>query len=347
MKRLNGPVLVTGHTGFKGTWLMLLLESLNIEAVGVSLPPERNSLYSRGNMAGKYTEFFQDVRDWNELNRIFQNVRPSVVIHLAAKPLVLDSYQHPFETFTSNVSGTINVLDLARNTNSVQVTGAVTTDKVYENLNSGRPFVEQDKISGNEPYSSSKAAMEMVVLGWQQLFHQFGGMYPVSLRSGNVIGGGDFSDNRLLPDIIRAFHTSTPLEVRNPQSVRPWQHVLDPLYGYLLALEWTLDGNTSAAFNFGPTGQDLEVSEVVEIAMNAWDEKQNEKEIRFIESTYFESQHLSLDSTRAKEALGWVCKYSQKAAIESTVNWWKAALSEKKQPLELCSEEIDTYLAKR
>jgi CDP-glucose 4,6-dehydratase len=221
---------------------MLLLEKLSIEAVGVSLPPEKDSLYSRAGMEGRRNEYFQDIRDSHELSRIFGKVAPSAIIHLAAKSLVVDAYEYPFETFTSNVSGTINVLDAARNTSSVLTVGAVTTDKVYENLKQSRPFLEQDKISGNEPYSSSKAAMEMVVLGWQQLFHQYGGMYPVSLRAGNVIGGGDFSANRLLPDVVRALNTTTPIQVRNPSSVRPWQHVLDPLYGYLLALEWTISG---------------------------------------------------------------------------------------------------------
>jgi CDP-glucose 4,6-dehydratase len=346
LKNLSGPILVTGHTGFKGTWLMLLLEKLSIEAVGVSLPPEKDSLYSRAGMEGRHNEYFQDIRDSHELSRIFGKVAPSAIIHLAAKSLVIDAYEYPFETFTSNVSGTINVLDAARNTSSVLTVGAVTTDKVYENLKQSRPFLEQDKISGNEPYSSSKAAMEMVVLGWQQLFHQYGGMYPVSLRAGNVIGGGDFSANRLLPDVVRALNTTTPIQVRNPSSVRPWQHVLDPLYGYLLALEWTISGNTDPAFNFGPAGGDLEVQQVVDIACSAWAEKRNEVEVRYVESEYHESEFLALDSKYAQKTLGWSSQYSQESAIKSTIDWWKSALNDNTPPRELCIEEIENYLLK-
>ena len=344
MKSLNGPILVTGHTGFKGTWLMLLLEKLNIEAVGVSLPPDQNSLYLRAKMSGRAPEFFQDLRDAREVNKIFNEIAPSAVIHLAAKSLVLESYKNPFETFTSNVGGTINVLDSARNTKSTQVVGAVTTDKVYENTGLRRPFSEGDRISGNEPYSSSKAAMEMVVLGWQQLFQQFGGMYPVSLRAGNVIGGGDFSTNRLLPDIVRAVDSRIPFEIRNPRSVRPWQHVLDPLYGYLLALEWTLNGNMTSAFNFGPSGEDLEVRGVVEIAKRAWPEKLGDLKVRYVESEFHESEHLSLDSTCTRHKLGWKSRYSQVAAVESTISWWNKTLTMATPAIELCKDEIDNYL---
>jgi CDP-glucose 4,6-dehydratase len=186
--------------------------------------------------------------------------------------------------------------------------------------------------------------MEMVVLGWQQLFRQFGGMYPVSLRAGNVIGGGDFSANRLLPDIVRAFDSGIPLEIRNPTSVRPWQHVLDPLYGYLLALEWTLNGNTTSAFNFGPSGEDMEVRGVVEIAKRAWPEKFGALKVRYVESEFHESGHLSLDSTYTQHELGWKPRYSQVAAVESTINWWNKNLTTASPAIELCKDEIDDYL---
>ena len=346
LKSLDGPILVTGHTGFKGSWLMLLLEELNIPAVGVSLPPEENSLYTRAGIKGRATEYFQDLRNASEVRRIFREVAPIAVIHLAAKSLVLDSYMHPHETFTTNVTGTINILDAARISTCTKVVGVVTTDKVYENSENKEYFNEVDKISGNEPYSSSKAAAEMVVLGWQQLFQHFGGMYPVSLRAGNVIGGGDFSSNRLLPDIVKALESKNRVELRNPSSVRPWQHVLDPLYGYLLALEWTLAGNRINAFNFGPSGENLRVNEVVEIARNAWPTSSKGVDIHYVESEFYESHYLTLDSNRAQINLGWKSQFSQTEAIDSTISWWNKHLLEDKPAINLCLEEIHSYLRK-
>jgi CDP-glucose 4,6-dehydratase len=249
LRALSGPVLVTGHSGFKGTWLTLLLEKLGIEVVGFSLSPEKDSLFDRASRTGAISEVFADIRDYERLNSYINSVKPSAIIHMAAQPLVLESYRLPKDTFDVNVMGTVNVLDSAFNTDSVKAVIVVTTDKVYRNDNSGLAFIESDPLEGKDPYSASKVGTEAVVAAWQQIQRTSGGPKVVAVRAGNVIGGGDWGDSRLLPDLIRSFSSGQKMTVRNPASTRPWQHVLDPLSGYISTLEAVLNDEKITSIN--------------------------------------------------------------------------------------------------
>lgn len=336
---LNGPIFVTGHTGFKGAWLTSLLDFLDIPWFGYSLEPEINSLYRRIGMNQSSREVFGDIRDQERISKAIQATKPSAIIHLAAQPLVLRSYEDPKYTFDVNVMGTANVLEAARISPSVEYVIVATTDKVYENLETGIPFRESDPLGGIDPYSTSKAAAEMVVQAWRNLGRHGTPMRISSVRAGNVIGGGDFSENRLMPDLIRGFLSGETVQIRNPMSVRPWQHVLDPLLGYLSVLDFGLERNPPRAVNFGPDGQGLSVSEVVKTAQDAWGAP---TAIEYIGENlnYYEALHLDLDSDWARYNLGWENKYTQHQAIISTVKWWKAASVENLDAKQLVLDEI-------
>ena len=341
LRALNGPILVTGHTGFKGTWLTLLLEHMGIEVVGISLQAQEDSLFQKLNRLEKISESFTDIRNFELTQRKIKEFEPSVVFHMAAQPLVLNSYKSPRETFDTNVMGTANVLDSCFHTDSVKAVIVITTDKVYKNTNSNKRFVENDSLAGKDPYSASKVGSEAVIAAWQQVARVNGGPRVISVRAGNVIGGGDFAVDRLLPDLIRGFSANIPVSVRNPNSTRPWQHVLDPLNGYISALSHTLEGGKEEAFNFGPTEESLAVGEVVKIAADIWGESAKtvlDKEV--IEDK--ESITLQLDSTLANSVLGWEPTWNQKDAIISTVQWWKKILLKNGDPLLACQADIET-----
>jgi len=343
LKALNGPILITGHTGFKGTWLTLLLEQMGLEVVGISLPAQEDSLFKRLNRIGKISERFTDIRNFELTQKRIEEYAPSVVFHMAAQPLVLNSYKFPRETFDTNVMGTANVLDSCFHTDSVKAVIAITTDKVYKNTNSNKRFTENDPLAGKDPYSASKVGSEAAIAAWQQIALVNGGPRVISVRAGNVIGGGDFAENRLLPDLIKGFSANVAVSVRNPNSTRPWQHVLDPLNGYINALVHALEGGQEEAFNFGPTEESLSVSEVVKIASDVWGT--NAKTVFdkvVIENK--ESLTLQLDSTLANSVLGWEPRWNQKNAIVSTVQWWKKALLDNEDPLSACQSDLETFL---
>ena len=345
LKNLLGPIVVTGHTGFKGTWLMLLLEGLGIRSVGISLPAKPNSMYERLKMNSRFEEHFIDMTDIVHLEKILIKVNPSAIIHLAAESLVFNSYSHPYETFKTNVIGTANICQLGLQISSIKSILITTTDKVYENKNQRNRFKEEDSIKGGDPYSSSKAAVESVINMWQQISNNRGGPDFISLRAGNVIGGGDYAENRLLPDIVRSIFESKELLIRNPDSTRPWQHVLDPLLGYLLALSSSLENEIPrmSAFNFATS----EASQSVNWALEVVNEQRYlDKVLKFKISpkTYYESNYLDLDASKAKEMLSWASKWSQREAIERTIAWWYKVIREKRDPYEVSIQEIREYL---
>lgn len=325
LRSLSGPVLITGHTGFKGTWLTYLLAALDIPCFGASLPPEPDSMFARLERTGKIPEKFVDIRNRQEVLELIQEIEPSVIIHMAAQPLVLESYKSPVETFDTNVMGTANVLDAAFSSNSVQVIGVVTTDKVYLNDNSGFAFSENSPLGGHDPYSASKAATEQVVNAWRSISSNRGGPSVISMRAGNVIGGGDFAENRLLPDLVRAMMGNKEIVIRNPNSTRPWQHVLDPLFGYLLYIESVLNGDSQESMNFGPAGESLSVREVTQIFISG----DPTLSIHFEPSSsdQLESKLLEISSDKARKLLGWESKVSQISAIKSTLEWWRSETS--------------------
>jgi CDP-glucose 4,6-dehydratase len=339
LKSISGPLLVTGHTGFKGTWLTLLLESMGIETVGYSLPPQEKSLFNTLSRASKIHEKFGDIRDFESLNEFITSCRPVAVLHMAAQPLVLESYTSPRDTFRTNVLGTVNVLDASIKSSSIQSIGVVTTDKVYKNLNLGKRFIESDPLGGKDPYSASKVGTEAAVAAWQQISRVTGGPSIFSLRAGNVIGGGDLAENRLIPDLVRHFETGNKLEIRSPRATRPWQHVLDPLQGYLMALEASLNKLDISSLNFAPVEESLSVDEVVGIAQETWGRPGNIIFSR--DENSLESEKLDLDPSKAMKLLGWKPAWNQIEAVQDSIKWWKKMLSEKTDPLELCQTDLN------
>ncbi|HEY3293533.1 MAG TPA: CDP-glucose 4,6-dehydratase [Candidatus Nanopelagicaceae bacterium] len=334
LRELPGPILVTGHTGFKGAWLTFLLDHLGIDSVGYSLAPTADSLYARANREGAIPEAFADIRDFDQVRAFLAKHRPSAIIHMAAQPLVLESYKSPRETFDTNVMGTVNILDAAFETNHVEAIVAVTTDKVYRNDNSGRAFVETDALAGKDPYSASKVGTESAVAAWQQIAKVSGGPKVVSVRAGNVIGGGDWAENRLIPDLVRGFASGQQVQIRNPESTRPWQHVLDPLSGYLMALEAVLNGKNIPALNFGPSADSLTVREVVDIATGTWPNGESVPVSYEDGNGHVEAKSLQLDSTLARSSLGWKDSWNQKEAVMATVRWWDNVLNNATPALE-------------
>ena len=340
---LDGPILITGHTGFKGTWLTLLLEKLGIDAIGYSLPPIQDSLYERSNRMGAIPELFADIRDLNQVEKFLATHKPSAIIHLAAQPLVLESYKTPLDTFETNVMGTANILSAASNNSAVRAVVAATTDKVYRNDNSGRRFVESDPLEGKDPYSASKVGTEAVIAAWQQIARESGGPSLVSVRAGNVVGGGDYAKNRIIPDIIRGVLSGNPTEIRNPESTRPWQHVLDPCKGYVMTLEMSLKNSNHPNLNFGPKGESLTVREVTQIAKPYFPNLElNFGALGLLHSR--ESSYLSLDSTLSLEFLDWSPSFSQEEAVKMSFAWWRKALTNEVSISELCLEDVRNSL---
>jgi CDP-glucose 4,6-dehydratase len=346
LRDLPGPLLLTGHTGFKGTWMTFLLEHLKVPVVGYSLPAEKESLYDRAERTGAIPEAFADIRDYEELERFIDLHKPSTIIHMAAQPLVLKSYESPRETFDVNVMGTVNVLDIAFKKDFVKAIIVVTTDKVYRNDNSGRAFVETDPLEGKDPYSASKVGTEAVVAAWQQIEKVSGGPKVLSVRAGNVIGGGDFAVNRIIPDLIRGVMSGKPVEIRNPQSTRPWQHVLDPLKGYLLLLSRINNISDRRTFNFGPSAQPLRVKEVVEIGMVVFPTLALISPQKKGGTSSIEASQLALDSTSAGTVLNWRSFIDQEEAIKKTFNWWKQYIEFDQSAESLCRAEVMSFLSR-
>lgn len=339
IKALQGPILITGHTGFKGTWLSLFLHRLGVATTGISLPAAKYSLCTRLDENVTDQEYFLDIRNRKKLNKVIQRIRPSAIFHLAAQPLVLDSYKDPVGTFETNVIGTAHLLDAAFKVDSVKSVICATTDKVYRNDERGNSFKENDPLAGKDPYSASKVGSESAISAWQQISLVSKGPKVMAVRAGNVIGGGDFAKNRLLPDLIRGVQRGTKTEIRNPESTRPWQHVLDPLFGYVLLLEASLLSDVPKAFNFAPAEDSLNVKEVVKIAQSAWPEKIQYEILK--DNFEMESKKLQLNANLAKEYLNWAPVWSQENSIISTINWWKKVILNEQSALMACMEDIE------
>ena len=334
-------VLVTGHTGFKGSWLTLLLKDLGAEVIGISLPPDgQQSLYVDANISAEVsTEFFQDIRDEIATRNAVTETSADYVFHLAAQAFVRRSVRNPLESFTTNVCGTANVLMSSLTSKNLLGATIVTTDKVYENLGTKRPFKESDKLGGQDPYSASKAAAELVVSAITKSNNPH--RIPVTtVRAGNVIGGGDWGEERLVPDLIRTLSSNSSLFLRNPNATRPWQHVLDCLYGYLLVGESHLVNKqkTPKALNFGPRDS-LSVMEVVNLFEIAFQKKVTQE---LLKSSIPESEWLELDSELAHSYLGWHASISQIDAVRQTARWYSDFASGQ-DARELMAEELGRF----
>jgi CDP-glucose 4,6-dehydratase len=316
-------VLVTGHTGFKGSWLALQLGELGADVAGFANGvPTEPSLYELAEVAQDLVPVAGDVRDAEAVRRAVAEHRPEIVFHLAAQPLVRASYADPAGTFAVNVLGTVNLLEAVRGVEDVRVVVNVTTDKVYAPHEGGAPYTEDEPLGGHDPYSTSKACSELVTASYRASFA--GGPLLATARAGNVIGGGDWSADRLIPDLMRGALAGEPVVVRNPGAVRPWQHVLNANAGYLLLAErlWH-DPSLAGAWNFGPdAGDALPVSALVARLSELWG---REIDVRAPEDAQpHEAETLRLDSSRARDALDWRPHWNLERALESIVDWYRA-----------------------
>ena len=316
-------ILITGSTGFKWSWLSLWLHSLGANVIGYSLPPNTQpNLFQILKLEKDINQIYADINDLDNLQRVCDEYKPEIVFHLAAQPLVRESYRDPVWTFQTNVMGTVNVLEIIRKTESIRWAVFITTDKVYENAETVRPYIESDRLGGHDPYSTSKAMDELAITSYVRSFFSRGEKKIVSVRAGNVIGGGDWSTDRLIPDIIRAFDKWEPVVLRNPDSVRPWQHVLEPLSGYLMMWEKMFQDNKySWAYNFGPDLSDtMQVENIVKKAIGILEK--GEYRIEPDEKMH-EAGLLLLDNTKSKELLGWSPRLHIDQAIAMTFEWYR------------------------
>lgn len=337
-------VLVTGHTGFKGGWLSVWLEMLGARVTGVAIDDghERGVYALTGIGSRLEADLRADVRDAQAMRRIVADCRPEVVFHLAAQPLVRLSYEQPAETFMTNVMGTVNVLEAIRAVGTVRAAVMVTSDKCYENNDGQRPFTEDDPMGGYDPYSASKGAAELAIAAWRRSFR-----VPVaSVRAGNVIGGGDWAADRIVPDCIRAIEAARPVALRNPDAVRPWQHVLEPLGGYLLLATKMLNEPTAycEGWNFGPAMDGVTtVGQLAEMVVECYGSGtiMASPTPLLKEGAMHEAQLLTLDITKAQRRLGWQPRLDINKAVAMTVDWYRRANAV--TALYLCRHQISQY----
>jgi CDP-glucose 4,6-dehydratase len=346
-------VLVTGHTGFKGGWLCLWLMRLGARVTGYALAPDTTpSLFETARVSEGMTSCIGDIRDLASLQAAMLQADPEVVFHLAAQPLVRASYGAPIETFMTNVMGTAHVLECVRQVRSAKVVVAITTDKVYQNREWCWPYREQDVLGGHDPYSASKAACELVVQSYRKSFLAAAGVSVSSARAGNVIGGGDWAQDRLLPDCVRAFGDGRAVSLRHPAAVRPWQHVLDPLAGYLQLAQqqWAANAGTDAArkarlaqaFNFGPDASgEATAGTLAKLAAQHWGEDA-QVVLEPQEQAVHEAGLLTLDPSLARQTLGWHVKLAVPEAVAWSVHWYRRQ-RDGDDARALCLAQIEAY----
>jgi len=317
--------LITGHTGFKGAWISMMLKTLGNDVSGISLTPDESSIFHMSELKGIFTNnIFKDIKDISRED--LPNTDIDVVIHLAAQSLVKKSYDFPIQTFETNVLGTLKVLELAKQLKS-KATLIITTDKVYKNTSKKVGYIESDPLGGSDPYSASKAAADIATQSWRSSY----GDHPIAIaRAGNVIGGGDFSENRLLPDLINSFIQNKNPKIRYPEAIRPWQHVLDCLNGYLMLVDKQLDKSINGEWNFSPPASPTHnVAEVATLAKKFWGSEQNWIPDSIAHQP--ETDMLILDSSKARKELNWSEKLSFEESISWTVDFYKEVSSGKNQ----------------
>ncbi len=339
-------VLLTGHTGFKGGWLSLWLQSMGADVQGLALePPTSPSLFVEAKVADGMASCIGDIRDFSTVQHIVEQFKPEIVIHMAAQPLVRYSYQHPVETYATNVMGTVHVLEAIRHIGTVRAVVNVTTDKCYENKEWPWAYRENEPMGGHDPYSNSKGCSELVTSAYRNSFFQAAGIALASARAGNVIGGGDWAQDRLVPDTLRAFEKQLAVEIRHPAAIRPWQHVLEPLSGYLSLAEhlWHNPVAYAEAWNFGPRENDARpVSWIVECLAQHWGQAarwnldQGEHP--------HEANHLKLDISKARQRLSWEPRWDLETALIKTIEWHQAWLAHADMR-SLCIDQIHQYLS--
>lgn len=338
-------IFLTGHTGFKGSWLCILLALAGADVTGFSLPPgEGENLYTLARAGEKVHSVFGDIRDMAALKKAFDAARPEIVIHLAAQPIVRESYRDPVGTYHTNVMGTVHILECVRQSGSVRCFLNVTTDKVYENHRWPWGYRENDPLNGFDPYANSKSCSELVTESYRKSYFSHGGIALSTARAGNVIGGGDFSPDRIIPDCVRALRRKEPIAVRNPDSVRPYQHVLDPLSAYLLIVQrqWE-DGRLAGCYNVGPeSGGCVSTGALADLFCRAWGDGAGWKHIG--NDGPHEDTVLRLDCSKIRTALGWVPHWELERAVAETVSWTKAWLRGE-DPAEEMERQIGAFFS--
>lgn len=343
-------ILVTGHTGFKGSWLSIWLHELGAEVIGVGLDPftERDNYVLSGIGKKIKADIRADIRDGERMKSIFQEYQPEIVFHLAAQPLVRLSYDIPVETYETNVMGTINILEAIRVTDSVKVAVMITTDKCYENKEQIWGYRENEPMGGYDPYSSSKGAAEIAIASWRRSFfhpeqYKKHGKSIASVRAGNVIGGGDWALDRIIPDCIKALEDGETIDIRSPKAVRPWQHVLEPLSGYMLLAQkmWNEPTKYCEGWNFGPKTESI--STVWDVATKVVENYGNGELTDLSDpNALHEAKLLMLDISKAKFMLGWEPRMDINQTVALTVNWYKQYRNE--SAYDICVKQIKQYL---
>jgi len=346
-------VLLTGHTGFKGSWLSLWLQSMGAQVVGYALvPPTNPSLFDVAEVSKGMTSIIGDIRDLGHLHKVFAEHQPEIVIHMAAQPLVRYSYIEPVETYSTNVMGTVNLLEAVRSTGSVKAVVNVTTDKCYENREWVWGYRENEAMGGFDPYSSSKGCAELVTAAYRNSYfhpdkYPTHGVAIASGRAGNVIGGGDWADDRLIPDIMRAITQSKPVNIRNPNATRPWQHVLEPLSGYLVLAQKLFEDGAAYAegWNFGPNDEDAKpVQWIVEKLTSTWGE--NASWTLDSGEHPHEAHYLKLDCSKAKARLDWHPRWHLEDALGAIIDWHRA-FRDGKEMKTLTLSQVQQYVNRR
>lgn len=340
----NKKIFITGHTGFKGSWLSYILDKNNAIIKGYSLSPNTSpSLYNEIKFSKNFSSVIADINNYDKLKKEILNFQPDFIFHLAAQPIVIESYNNPKYTFDTNFTGTLHILEILREMKNKCTCLFITTDKVYANSGDKKSFNEDDKLGGDDPYSASKAASEILISSYSKSFFSQSNISIASVRAGNVIGGGDWSNYRLIPDIVRAYKEQSKLNIRYPNAVRPWQHVLEPLFGYL-KLANNLCNNEikyTGSWNFGPDIDDIKtVSDVINIAINTG---MKFKYSKVNKNKYSEASFLSLEISKSINILSWKPKWTSKLSIIKTIEWY-LKYYKKYNVQQLMDDDINSYI---
>jgi CDP-glucose 4,6-dehydratase len=341
----NKKVLVTGHTGFKGSWLSIWLNELGAEVSGYALKPEtKPNNFDLSLLRDRISSNFGDIRNKKKLRSVIMNFRPEIIFHLAAQPLVLSSYKNPYYTYETNIMGLINILEIVRSVDFVKSIIVVTSDKCYKNKEIKRGYIETDELGGLDPYSSSKSCAEIISASYYNSFLKEKNMNLSTARAGNVIGGGDWSEYRLIPDCMRAFSAGKKLLIRNPNAVRPWQFVLESLSGYLILGKKLSDKKNKlfTSWNFGPSNRPKNVYYIVKQISGLWVDKVD-IEISNEDSTYYETNYLQLNINNTKKYLHWKPVYNLQDALKETIEWYKRVYNREDNVYNLCKDQIIRY----
>ena len=340
----NKTILITGHTGFKGAWLSVMLQMMGARVIGYALKPQAGeNLFQLSGAGNGIIDLEGDVRDYQSLKSAFDKYQPELVIHMAAQPIVRESYEHPVYTYETNVMGTVQLLECVRNTKSVKSVLNVTTDKVYENREWNWGYRETDALDGYDPYSNSKSCSELVTHSYKKSFFDGQGIAVSTARAGNVIGGGDFARDRIIPDCVRAALAGEEIILRNPYSIRPFQHVLEPLAAYLSIVEQqTVSIEKQGYYNVGPAEADcITVGELTDLFCQSWGEGMSWKNL--CENGPHEASFLKLDCSLIKARIGWQPKWSIQTAVDKTVEWTR--VYQNQEDIRNCMEhQIEEFL---